>query len=216
MSDEQRASDVGDELLWWHEADGRYFAWSGGGEPAGGRDVVLVALDGTRRELAALPAEAREVAEALVVTLLSPHARAAVDTLTTTLSGLDPSFAGLDNLNELAGRGSNVDVPATVNRLVERLATTPEALTQALATLIDGIENLRRILSFGRVARPLLESLGLAASTFEPTPPAESSPAMVERVRASVRAELDVQAATRPPLSFDFDFAELARGGRRD
>lgn len=198
------------EQLWWDATHARYYAWNGQGGAEPGEHLKLVGLDGSERSVDI--AGAQEVTEAQVVAVLAPIVRTAIDAMTTTLAALDPSFAGLEPLDDLGARGPTLDVQGAVERLVTRLAATPEATTEALAAMIDHIAVLRMVLSFGKVARPLLESLGLGASQSTPASEAESADAMVTRVRADVRAELDAQASTRAPMSFDFQ--ELVRGGR--
>ena len=199
------------EHLWWSAADDAYFEWDGH-TPEGDAATTtsLVSVAGTRREVdvgrfARLPVDA-------VTAALLPTMTAALGRIGKALAALDPAFDRGWDLQDLAARGAELDVVAAARRLIARVQAAPGDAQAALTTIVEDVDTLRCVLGFGSIAGPLIEafaaSRGASGSELSPEP-AESPDAMVARVRGDVRAELDALAASRPPMSFDFQ--ELTR-----
>lgn len=199
------------EHLWWSAADDVYFEWDGHVPEADvGTRTRLVSISGAQREvdatrLARLPMDA-------VTAALLPTMTAALGRIGKALAALDPAFDRGWDLQDLAARGAELDVVAAARRLIARVQAAPDEAQAALTTIVEDVDTLRRVLGFGSIAGPLIEafaaSRGASGSELAPAP-AESPDAMVARVRGDVRAELDARAASRPPMSFDFQ--ELTR-----
>jgi len=197
-----------DERWWWSAAGDRYFDLAAGAPPASepSSALTLLSLGGARRDLDAGALVGFEVGVERVLEGLLPELRAALERLKGAVASLDPAFD--------IGDPSH-DVVVAAERVVRKLGAAKEEIEPSVRATITAIAEdaavIMKMLAFGSISEHLVRALGLSPtggatgeSRFEWLGESESAAAMVTRVRAQVRDELEAHATRRPNRSFEF------------